>query len=338
MKVSELDFSYPESLVGLSPRVHSRVLWVEPGNDPMEVTWRQFLNSFSAEDLIILNDTRVVPCRVFAPSGLDVAFLSQVGSTSWQVLTSLKKWPKTGSLELPGGVMARITEGGRPQTIEVSQELTAEYFDKYGELAIPPYILKARGEQHMRPEDLTGYQTCFAEKRGSLAAPTASLHFKPEDLSHIKSRGVDVVTLTLHVGLGTFLPVDGEDLSQHKMHSEWVEVSPAVVTAIGKCRERGGKVWALGTTVTRALETWALKGLPDEGFQGFTDLMIQPGFKFQVVDVLMTNFHQPKSTLLALVMAFAGVDRVKQSYAWAIQREFQLFSYGDLSVWLSQKS
>ena len=185
----------------------------------------------------------------------------------------------------------------------------------------------------MRPEDVRGYQTAFALKEGSLAAPTASLHFKKRDLQQLKSRGVDVSYLTLHVGLGTFLPVDGEDLSDHPMHKEWVEVPPDLALAVKKCRERGGRVWALGTTVTRALESWALQGASPQGYEGLTDLMIQPGYSFKVVDVLMTNFHQPKSTLLALVMAFAGVSRVKEAYQWAMDHEFQLFSYGDLSVW-----
>ncbi len=333
MKVSELDFSYPADLLAMSPRSPSRVLWSAAGKSPHEVSWQQLLSSFSAEDLLVLNNTRVVPARVFSEEGLDLVFLSDCGEGKWLVLTSLKRWPKGQPLHLPGGVTAHVVDGGRPQTVQLSEPLTAEYFASFGELALPPYILKARGERHMRPEDALGYQTAFAQKEGSLAAPTASLHFKTKDLDHIKSRGVDISYLTLHVGLGTFLPVQSEELSEHKMHSEWIEVPPELALAVKKCKERGGKVWALGTTVTRALESWALQGSPARGFEGLTDLMIQPGFEFQVVDVLMTNFHQPKSTLLALVMGFAGVQRVKEAYQWAIDHEFQLFSYGDLSVW-----
>lgn len=333
MKVSELDFPYPEELVATSPRPQSRVLWSEPERPPLEVSWQQLLGSLAAEDLLVLNNTKVIPSRVFTPSGLDIVFLSEKAPLLWEVLTTLRKWPSQGPVELPGGVTAELVQGGRPQTVRVSEPLTAEYMDRYGELALPPYILKARGDRHMRQEDRESYQTVFAEKRGSLAAPTASLHFKHKDLHQLKGRGVDLATLTLHVGLGTFLPVAGEELSEHPMHREWVEVPADLAEAIEKCRERGGKVWALGTTVTRALESWAQRGSPREGFTGWTDLMIAPGYEFQAVDVLMTNFHQPKSTLLALVMAFAGAKRVKECYQWAIAQQFQLFSYGDLSVW-----
>ncbi|MGE0633740.1 MAG: S-adenosylmethionine:tRNA ribosyltransferase-isomerase, partial [Pseudobdellovibrionaceae bacterium] len=235
----------------------------------------------------------------------------------------------------------KLAAKGRPQKVQVSKPLTDVYFSKVGELPLPPYIQKARGERHNVASDESWYQTVWATKPGSFAAPTASLHFKNEHLQLLKEKGVIITYVTLHVGLGTFLPVTAEDLDHHEMHPEWVEVPATTWSAIESAKSKGKKIWALGTTVCRSLESVprGLLNRQDDGvYQGLTNLLLQPreteaGSDFKVVNVLLTNFHQPKSTLLALVASFAGLERVKTCYKWAIERKFRLFSYGDLSVW-----
>jgi hypothetical protein len=187
-----------------------------------------------------------------------------------------------------------------------------------------------------KSEDRDWYQTVFAKKSGSSAAPTASLHFKEKDLEFLKQKGVKVVSLTLHVGLGTYLPVEAQDLNDHKMHFEEVSVPKETWVAIQEAKASGFSVWALGTTVTRSLESLALGMFKENesAFEGETNLLIQEGFDFKVVDRLLTNFHQPESTLLALVAGFTSLENVLSSYDWAIKRDFKLFSYGDLSVWV----
>ncbi|MCJ8276927.1 MAG: S-adenosylmethionine:tRNA ribosyltransferase-isomerase, partial [Bdellovibrionales bacterium] len=200
---------------------------------------------------------------------------------------------------------------------------------------LPPYIQEARGERASRPSDDEQYQTDWAEQMGSLAAPTASLHFSNQDIEKVKARGADVKKLCLHVGLGTFLPVYADDLNDHVMHSEFVSIPAETWEAVLNCQKRGGKVWALGSTVVRSLESQALKMFESnpKGWSGETDLFIKPGFEYKAVDVMMTNFHQPESTLIAMVMAFSDQETVNKCYEWAIERQFRLFSYGDLSVW-----
>ena len=246
-----------------------------------------------------------------------------------------KKWPKGKALNLPGGVTAELVERGRPQKVKVSSPLDLKYFEKHGDLPLPPYIQEARGERKAREGDDKMYQTDWAQKMGSLAAPTASLHFTERDLEKVRARGASVCKLSLHVGMGTFLPIQSEQTNDHKMHWESVSIPHKTLETILQAKKRGGRVWALGSTVTRALEAQAQGHLPvaEEGFMGETNLFIEPGYEFKVVDILMTNFHQPQTTLLAMVMAFAGQKEVKDCYKWAVDRQFRLFSYGDLSVW-----
>ncbi|MBX2986682.1 MAG: S-adenosylmethionine:tRNA ribosyltransferase-isomerase [Bdellovibrionaceae bacterium] len=336
MKTADLDFPYPEELVATSPSRPTRVMRVT-GGEPEEITLAELLASIPAGDALVLNDTKVLKRRVFA-GDLEILFLSPVAGFDrrWQVLFPSKKFPVGSVIGLPGGRRMTLVQKGRPQIVEVDAELDESYFERAAELPLPPYIQKARHERHNVPSDDRWYQTAWAARPGSFAAPTASLHFSAGDLRDLRERGVEIHTITLHVGLGTFLPVTAEDLDRHEMHSEWAEIPPGVARAVRRAQERGAGVWALGTTVTRTLESAALGKLAgdwDQGFQGFTDLLIQPGHEWRVVNRLLTNFHQPKSTLLALVAAFAGLPAVKACYPWAIRRKFRLFSYGDLSVW-----
>jgi S-adenosylmethionine:tRNA ribosyltransferase-isomerase len=335
MQVADLDFAYPESLVAVEPSRPTRVAWSEPGAKPVELTIPQLLEKFTPGDLLVVNESRVIPARLFTDDGHEILFLKEIEPRRWEVLFPARDHKIGDSFALPDGVRAILAQKGLPQHLVVDGDLAHAYFFRNGEMALPPYIQEARGERHQRREDSTWYQPDWAKKAGSVAAPTASLHFSNADLESLRARGVHVEALTLHVGAGTFFPIRGDSLDEHRMHSEWVEISNACVEKIEQTRGRGAKIWALGTTATRSLESLAAGKLKKtaDGFRGDTDLFIKPSFEFQLVDRLLTNFHQPKSTLLCLVAAFSGFDRMKETYAWAMDRKFKLFSYGDLSAW-----
>lgn len=350
MRLSDLRYDFPEELIATEPRRPSRILLVSgeaasTNNSATigEINWEQLISQFQPGDALVLNDTKVLKRRIFA-GDLEILFLEtemetiQPGKLGkiWQVLFPSKKFKVGDEIELPLGIQMKLLAKGRPQVVETSEVLTEAYFEKVAEIPLPPYIQKARGERHNVAGDASWYQTSWAEKPGSFAAPTASLHFTEETLAQIQKQGVNILKITLHVGLGTFLPVAVEDLDDHKMHSEFVEISADVWQKILLTKKSGGRVWSLGTTSTRALESQALGLFQMNGksFSGFTDLLIQPGFQWQVVDRLLTNFHQPESTLLALVAAFSDLATVRRAYQMAIAEKFRLFSYGDLSVWI----
>lgn len=337
MKITDLQFDYPEKLVGTKPVYPSRVMWVE--DSPTEISLQDLMQKIPAGDILVVNNTKVLKRRVFA-GDLEILFLKQLSDLDWEVLFPSKKYKIGHVIDLPEGVQMTLFEKGRPQKVRINQVLNEDYFQRVAELPLPPYIQKARDQRHMVSADESWYQTAWATKPGSFAAPTASLHFKPQDIQEMQKRGVKIVELTLHVGLGTFLPVTSEDLDNHDMHEEFVDIPASSWKEIISARERGAKVWSLGTTSTRSLESAAvglLKQTDEGGFTGFTKMLIQPGYQFKIVDRLLTNFHQPESTLLALVSAFVGLEKVKACYRWAIEREFRLFSYGDLCVFAKPK-
>lgn len=335
MKITDLEFSFPEELIATSPQRPSRVMWVKGDGCPEEITFEELLSRIPPGDVLVVNNTQVLKRRVFA-GDVEILFLKQIDNSDWEVLFPSKKYKAGAILELPLGVTMTLIEKGRPQKVRLSQPVTEDYFQKVAELPLPPYIQKAREQRHTVEADESWYQTAWAKKPGSFAAPTASLHFSHSDIEVLRGRGVKVFEVTLHVGLGTFLPVTAEDLDQHDMHEEYVEVSAQTWAAVQAARNKGQKVWALGTTTARSLESAGngiLAGSAEAGFRGFTKLLIQPGYDFQVVDRLLTNFHQPQSTLLALVAGFTSLEKVKTCYQWAIERKFRLFSYGDLTCW-----
>jgi S-adenosylmethionine:tRNA ribosyltransferase-isomerase len=336
MKISDLQYEYPENLVATQPQRPSRVLWIE-NQRPAEIPWSELLRKIPAGDVLVVNNTKVLKRRVFA-GDLEILFLGRLSGAHehWEVLFPSKKFKLGDQIALPMGPRMTLKQKGRPQIVEISEALNEEYFEKVAELPLPPYIQKARAERHTVEADESWYQTHWASAPGSFAAPTASLHFSPQDFQILRDRGVQILELTLHVGLGTFLPVTAEDLDQHDMHAEWAEIPRATWGAIQNAKVEGRKVWSLGTTATRALES-AASGVLNEGemgLQGLTQILIQPGYSWKVVDRLLTNFHQPESTLLALVAGFSDLNTVKSVYQYAISRDFRLFSYGDLSVWL----
>lgn len=345
MKLTELDFEYPEDLVATERVSPSRTMLVdgsEPAANPREISRDELLALFGPGDLWVVNETRVLKRRVFAREGLEILFIRALNAgpdgaaTDWEVLCPSSRW-KNGTKLSVGEAQLELIERGRPQKLRSSIPLGEEFFESHGELPLPPYIQKARGERHTRGEDETEYQSIWAKHGGSLAAPTASFHFDEDFLEKLRARGVEIVTVTLHVGLGTFLPVTVEDLQDHVMHAEEAEVSKDAREKIASVKASGGRVIAIGTTVARTLEAMARGDFQDDAsgsLRGSTSLLISPGFRWNVVDVLLTNFHQPKSTLLALVAAFSTLERVKMAYRWAITHRFRLFSYGDLSVWI----
>ncbi len=334
MKLADLKFDYPEELIATSPVRPSRVMWVAEGHAPQEISIAELLNSVPVGDVLVINNTKVLKRRVFAENDIEVLFLDRIeqteNSNTWKVLFPSKKFKAGEVLALPRGFKMRLLEKGRPQLVEVTPPLSDSDFAEIAELPLPPYIQKARDSRHNSVDDEAWYQTAWASMPGSMAAPTASLHFTKSDLDSLKNRGVQVIELTLHVGLGTFLPVVTDDLNQHQMHSEQYEISAKNWNQILATKLAKNKVWALGTTTTRVLETIART----HRMKGYTSLLLQPGSEFNIVDRLLTNFHQPESTLLALVASFSSLEQVKQNYAWAIERKFRLFSYGDLSVWI----
>lgn len=329
MQLSDLDFDFPADLIALEPSRPTRVALTEPGREPVETTVQGLLGRFGCHDLFVVNESKVVPARVFTREEVEILFLKPVNETDWEVLFPSREYRAGDQLGLPGDVTATLVSKGLPQTLRLSRPLDAAYFEKHGEMALPPYIQEARAERHNRRDDAGWYQTAWARQPGSVAAPTASLHFSAGDLKGLPN----VAKLTLHVGAGTFFPVRTPDLNSHVMHAETVEVPLSLREQIRETRARGGRVWALGTTVTRALESMDLLQPHGDALIGETRLFIRGNYDFKNVDVLLTNFHQPRSTLLALVGAFAGMDTVKSTYQWAIARGFKLFSYGDLSAW-----
>ena len=338
LALEDLDFSYPEHLVATEPVRDTRLMYVSAeSRDPVEIRHAQLIEMFHPGDLWVINDTQVLRRRLVTDQGLEILFLRPLDpqSSEWEVLCPASRW-KSGELQSAGGIEFTLVERGRPQKLRASQALSEEYFLTHAELPLPPYIQKARGERRNRAGDAKDYQTAWAKVPGSLAAPTASFHYDQNFLAALRARGVKVAEVTLHVGLGTFLPVTAARLDQHVMHAEYVRVPRATREAIAETRRRKGRVVALGTTVARTLES-AAQGLlsPASGsavgetaldhdlcdLSGETSLMLAPGSTWKEVDWLITNFHQPKSTLLALVASFAGdLDKVKRAYQWAILR------------------
>lgn len=339
MKLQELEFNYPEELVAQHPAEDSRIMFVQD-RKRKEISKSELLAYIPSGDVFVINDTKVIKRRVFGKTvdgdDVEILFIEHLGPLTWSVLAPMRKHDVTKPFLLPDDIQVKVVSLGIPQTVEVSRELTNEYFQEFGELPLPPYILKARNNVHNIEGDENWYQTQWAEIPGSQAAPTASFHFTRQDLEQLQSRGVKVERLTLHVGLGTFLPVRVEDLNDHQMHAEYVQIPRQTWDSVQSAQKHGRHIWSLGTTVARSLEACALGHLnpTQEGFSGTTDILIQEGFQFKVVDRLLTNFHQPRSTLLALVCGFYDKTTVFRAYEWAIEQKFRLFSYGDLSVWI----
>ena len=336
MFLSDFDYELPAELIAQHPapeRDASRLMTLNRASGAVgECTVTRFPSLLREGDLLVVNDTRVIPARLFGRKvtggGVEVFLVRRRGGERelWSCLLKASKSPEAGCrILLAEGVVGEVQERGEGEWL-VLFEGTDDFMgwlERAGRMPLPPYIKRVP-----EGDDRERYQTVFSREKGAVAAPTAGLHFTEELLDEIRARGVRVAPLTLHVGLGTFLPVRVEDLSQHRMHLERYRIPEETAAAIAATRAAGGRVIALGTTSLRALEHAGAAGSVTAG-DGEADLFILPGYRFQVVDALFTNFHLPKSTLLMLVAAFAGKERVLGAYAEAVARGFRFFSYGD---------
>jgi len=328
VNVDDLEYSYPESLVALQPQEPCRVLSSnEPA--PAEIKLENAFDMIEEGDLLVVNNSGVKSCRVFHKNA-EFLFLGTKGDRLWEVLFKSSKYKVGHKFELPGGVGAELVVKGRPQVIKLDQDISEDYFEEHGEFAIPPYIQKLRDSRHASAADKDWYQLDWKKNINSLAAPTASLHFKEKDLLALSARGVHVAEVSLDVGLGTFLPLEQKNFDEKKLHVERFFIPKDTKEKLVEAKANKKRIWALGTTALRAVESF---NEDQVGVFAETDLFIQPGYEFKWVSGLFTNFHQPGSSLLALVMAFNGIEETKKAYAFAVQNKFRLFSYGDLSIW-----
>ncbi|MBV7543037.1 tRNA preQ1(34) S-adenosylmethionine ribosyltransferase-isomerase QueA [Acidovorax sp. sic0104] len=353
--LSDFDFSLPPELIAQHPAAERSASRLLDGRaiEPADRIFRDLPGLLRAGDLLVFNDTRVVKARIFGEkaSGGKLELLIErvlpaeaaTGGAANEVVAHMKVSKKP----LPGSTvhMAGGRDGGGFDATLLSRwpnedgplfrfalhgpagESPWELMERHGHLPLPPYIERQQNAGHDpdEAEDTQRYQTVFARNPGAVAAPTAALHFDEGVLAGLAARGIERASVTLHVGAGTFQPVKTEKLSEHQMHSEWYEVPLATLAALERCRQRGGRVVAVGTTTVRTLESWARSGQAS----GDTSIFITPGFGFKVVDVLITNFHLPKSTLMMLVSAFAGYAHVMGLYRHAIAQKYRFFSYGD---------
>jgi len=336
MQLSDFNYELPPGLIAQHPlanRTDSRLLELRPeGSNHAKLVDRQFreiLDLVKSGDLIVLNDTKVIPARLHGKkeSGGTVEFLIERVHGEKQAWVQLRasKAPKMGSFVQIHNAAGEtcsveiIGYDGRFYEVRFPEKIFS-LLERFGELPLPPYI-----EHQPDSEDAQRYQTVIAKNPGAVAAPTAGLHFDKAILEKLNVLGIAQATITLHVGAGTFTPVREEDLSKHNMHSEWFSIPESTLKAIEDTKQSGGRVIAVGTTSLRALESYALSGQST----GDTKLFITPGFQFKTVDCLITNFHLPKSTLLMLVSAFAGVDHIRTAYQHAIDQRYRFFSYGD---------
>ncbi len=349
MRVEDFDFELPEERIALrpaKPRRSARLL-VARGAATEDSVCERLPEFLDPGDLLVFNDTKVIPARLFgmrrregaAPgegvAKIEALLLKRVGPDGWQALVRPAKRLAVGdrvAFGRLGATVAERREGGEATfRFDVSGAALDEAVAEAGVTPLPPYIASKRAADAADRDD---YQTVFAEKPGSVAAPTASLHFDEVLLAALAARGVRSARLTLHVGAGTFLPVKAETVEDHRMHAEWGQIGPEAAEAVNAARAEGRRVIAVGTTALRLLESAATGEGRVAPFSGETDLFIAPGFRFRAATGLMTNFHLPKSTLLMLVSALMGRERIRSLYAHAIREGYRFYSYGDGSLLL----
>ena len=334
MKLSDFMYDLPEERIAQTPaepRDHSRLMVVH--RDSHELEHRHFydvIDYLNPGDVLVINETRVIPARLIGerPTGgaCEVLLLRQLAPKRWETLVKPGKKLKPGAEVIFGGgrLKGRVLEttdvGGRIVEFECEGTFEAA-LDELGEMPLPPYI-------HEKLQDRERYQTVYAKQEGSAAAPTAGLHFTPELMARIRAKGIGIVPVLLHVGLGTFRPVKVENVEDHEMHSEYFEVTEEAAARINAARQRGGRIIAVGTTSVRTLESAAENGvlLPK---RGETKIFIRPGYRYQMVDALITNFHLPGSTLMMLVSALYDREHIIAAYEEAVRREYRFFSFGD---------
>ena len=365
LTTSSFDYDLPSGLIAAYPAIErdaSRLLIVRRDRDTFEhATFRDIIDLFEPGDILVLNETRVFPARLLGTraggGAAEIVLLHPLGNTHESASATgsgsgpgtsqpaadlnVAAWPRDwAALVRPGarlraGRAVRIADDLEVEIIDVRADGTRRVrltttgdvrraIERHGRMPLPPYI-----EREAEATDAERYQTVYARSEGSVAAPTAGLHFTPALLAAVRAKGVEIARVVLHVGVGTFRPVEAEDPADHPMHEEWYEVTEAEAERMNAARRAGGRLWAVGTTVTRTLESAADEAGAIHAASGWTRLFIRPGYEFRAVDALITNFHLPRSTLLMLVSAFAGYERTRAAYDEAIRERYRFYSYGD---------
>lgn len=341
MLVSEFDFELPESAIALrpaSPRDSAKMLIVRPGGPLEDRHVYDLPDLLTPQDILVFNDTKVLPAQLYGHRGdmrVECNLHKRESAVQWRAFAKKTKRMKTGDVIVfgEGRVSARIDEigdgGELLLTFDVKPGELEAVLAEIGTMPLPPYIASKRGVDEKDKED---YQTIFARNEGAVAAPTASLHYTDNLLQALSQKGIRNVTLTLHVGAGTFLPVKADDTADHKMHAEWGCITAETAEILNRVKASGGRIVAVGTTAARLLETAADDDGTISEFNGDTSIFMTPGYKFKAVDILQTNFHLPKSTLFMLVSAFAGLETMRAAYRHAIDSGYRFYSYGDSSL------
>lgn len=336
MKTKDFYYDLPKELIAQEPikdRSSSRLMVLDRNNGAVEHKhFYDIVDYLNEGDCLILNDTKVLPARLYGSKegtggAIEFLLLHKHTLDTWEVILKPGKKAKPGARfvfgngELKAEILDIVNDGNRLVKFEY-EGVFEEVLDRLGEMPLPPYITK-------KLEDKNRYQTVYAKNPGSAAAPTAGLHFTPELLRKIKNKGINIGYVTLHVGLGTFRPVKAEEVTDHKMHSEFYILPEETAALINDTKAKGKRVVSVGTTATRVLETVGMKGMPLTTQTGWTDIFIYPGKEFHVIDALITNFHLPESTLIMLVSALAGRENVLNAYKEAVKEKYRFFSFGD---------
>jgi S-adenosylmethionine:tRNA ribosyltransferase-isomerase len=342
MLLDDFDFALPQSLIAehpVEPRDAARLLVLPEAGACADRHIADLPDLLRPGDLLVGNDTKVIPARLVGRRGevrVEVTLFRDEGGGAWRAFARGARRLRPGdrivfAADFSGVVAAKHEEGDVTLAFDLAPDALRQALDRYGAMPLPPYIKRARddGSGEGAERDRHDYQTIFARAEGAVAAPTAGLHFTPALLAALAARGIGVATLTLHVGPGTFLPVKVDDPRDHRMHAEWGTLDAATSGRINDARAAGGRIVAIGTTSLRLLESAADTAGIVRPFAGETRLFILPGYRFRAIDLLLTNFHLPRSTLLMLVAALAGEARIKAAYAHAIEEGYRFFSYGD---------
>jgi len=337
MHLADFDFNLPRELVAdrpVEPRDAARLLVLPAAGGPLDRHISDLPGLLRPGDLLVFNDTKVIPARLVGRRGMatvEITLARDLGGGVWRAYAKGARRLRPGDRvefapDLSARVIDKSPEGEVNLRFDCEGAAFREALARYGAMPLPPYINRRRGGDE---QDRADYQTMFARAEGAVAAPTAGLHFTPALIDALTARGIGWVTLTLHVGPGTFLPVKADDPREHRMHAEWGLIDAETAIRINAARARGGRIVAVGTTSLRLLESAAAETGEVQEFCGETRLFILPGYRFRAIDLLLTNFHLPRSTLLMLVAALAGLDRIKAAYAHAIAERYRFFSYGD---------
>ncbi|HUC11742.1 MAG TPA: tRNA preQ1(34) S-adenosylmethionine ribosyltransferase-isomerase QueA [Stellaceae bacterium] len=336
-RLDDFDFPLPRELIAerpCEPRDAARLLQISAEGGFVDRHIADLPELLQPGDLLVCNDTKVIPARLVGKRGaakVEITLHRDMGGGSWRAFAKGARRLRPGdqldfAADFTATVGQKHPEGDLTLVFDLEGDAFRAALARHGSMPLPPYIKRAHGGD---PRDLSDYQTMFARAEGAVAAPTAGLHFTPALIQSLRRRGVGIASLTLHVGPGTFLPVKTEDPHQHRMHGEWGVLSAETAAQIAAARRAGGRIVAIGTTSLRLLESAATETGEIRPFIGETRLFILPGYRFRAIDLLLTNFHLPRSTLFMLVAALAGLDRIKAAYAHAIAQHYRFYSYGD---------